>query len=205
MLRQVLWRFYMTKFVTKETYGAYLEAFDIRQPRQAPRRYAYPARHDDLAPADEQLELVPLMDRSGKEGVVIAVVDELVYASRFSVGARNVDASGRTKPAICDLCKTQQDAGGVRLVSFPRTKTASEHDSNGHLCCADLACSLHVRDLTPEALTSRTVLRETEFIEGIQRPLSLESRVARLKNNLGMLFTHLEIDPQLVDLSSSTR
>lgn len=188
----------MTRYITKETYAAYLRSFEIKQPRQPHRQFTYPDRFDDIRLGDEQVEVLPLTDRSGSEGVLIGVVDELVYASRYSVGARSVDKTGRSKPAICDLCKTQQEAGGVRLVSFPKPDADSEHDSNGYLCCADLACSLHVRDLTPESLRSRTVLRETEFVDGVQKPLTTERRIARLKNNLTVLFEHLGVEPQLL-------
>jgi hypothetical protein len=193
----------MSKLVRPENLGLYLEAFNIAQPRQSDRQYRYDS-HLDAYNCREQIEIVPLFDRSRTNGVLIGVVDELVYASKFNVSNAVRDSSGRLKPAICDLCCTQQASGGVRIVNFPSHNRYTPYDAKGRLMCADLRCSLHIRDLTAESTSSRVSLRETETVEGMQKPMSIEARAARLKRNMTALFENLGVAPQIADLSENS-
>ncbi len=51
------------------------------------------------------------------------------------------------RPSMCSFCHTVHAVGGVALVSAPR-RAGESAGSFGTYACADLACSLHVRDLT---------------------------------------------------------
>lgn len=95
------------------------------------------------------------------EGRPIAVV---LRASSSSVG--------HARRSMCSLCITTSSAG-VSLMVAPRAGRAGQQGhSVGTYICANLACSLYVRD---KLATGAPVMRET---------LSVEQRVERLVTNL---------------------
>ena len=74
---------------------------------------------------------------------------------------------------LCSLCLTSPAAGVALLVAPRAGKAGRDGHSVGTYICADLNCSLYVRDkLSP----GTPVMHET---------LSIEQRVARLRGNLG--------------------
>lgn len=120
-------------------------------------------------------ELLAIFTKGGNEGVLLIELDDTLTVLPFERSSRIIDSrTGRSKPVTCDFCKTWQRGTNAAMISFPR----SDGGSNGFLCCADLNCSLHVRDLTPQATVSRTQLPED---------IQTEGRIARLTNFLRTL------------------
>lgn len=129
---------------------------------------------DEIAHWDER-ELLAVFTKSGNDGVLLIELDGKLSVLPFERGRRIVDTrTGRSKPITCDFCKTWQRSTNAAIISFPQPDSRSK----GHLCCADLDCSLHVRDLTPESTLSRTQLHED---------ISPEGRVERLRGSLRSL------------------
>lgn len=130
---------------------------------------------EDSLRACEERELTAFYDRSGNEGVLVVHLREQLYCLPFTVRKGLVDTTtGRTKPVICDFCCTWQKGGHAASITFKKSDTTSIT----YLCCADLLCSLHVRDATPEAALSRSQLRED---------ITPEKRIERLKRRLQVL------------------
>ena len=101
-------------------------------------------------------EFIVITDRHYSKGVLITDV-----APRFVVPFRlqprkASSVTGRIEAIICDFCSTWQRGSNSAVITFDRT----DKSSRSYLCCADLLCSLHVRDLTTQAVLSRTQLRE---------------------------------------------
>ena len=119
-------------------------------------------------------ELLAVSDRSGNKGVLVLTVgeDELrAFAYELSRGMTS--STGRAQPVICDFCRTWQT--GSRAGSITLSRPARDAGSVTFLCCADLACSRHVRSLTAASRTSRAQLRED---------MDTEQRVARLRERI---------------------
>lgn len=117
-------------------------------------------------------ELLAIFTKSGNGGVLLIELDAILTVLPFERGGRIVDTrTGRSKPVTCDFCKTWQRGTNAAMISFPQP----DGSSKGFLCCADLNCSLHVRDLTPQATLSRTQLHED---------IQTEGRVARLRKSI---------------------
>ena len=89
-------------------------------------------------------------------------------------------ATGRSKPITCDFCLTWQRGSNAGRITFER---ASDKHKFTYLCCGDLQCSLHIRGQTPQAMLSRTQLREDTTVE--QRIARLQERVMRIITTLG--------------------
>lgn len=124
-------------------------------------------------------ELAALSTKSHQEGVLLLTLSGLRIVP-FALTKKLTDkATGRTKPAICDLCFTYRRSGEIGVVTFPR----KDRSTIGILCCADLACSQNVRDMTSAAQYSRTQLRED---------LTVVDRIARLRARLMALTERLE-------------
>ena len=102
----------------------------------------------------EDRDFLAVMNRSNTEGILIAPLETL-HVAPFQLQRRRPNASGRVEAIICDFCATWQRGSNSAVITF-----AKEKSSVSFLCCGDLRCSLHVRDKTPEAKTSRTQLRE---------------------------------------------
>ncbi|HEY1085969.1 MAG TPA: FBP domain-containing protein [Candidatus Saccharimonadales bacterium] len=129
----------------------------VRDLRFVPEEISYVNQRDFLA----------VYTKSGTEGV-------LLYKDMtrpFELKKRMPNSSGRVEAVICDICATWQRGTNSAMLTLYKDK---KHTIS-HLVCADLDCSLHVRDLTDESKLSRTQLREH---------LTPEARIARLEERL---------------------
>lgn len=116
-------------------------------------------------------EMLAITTRSGNEGILLIEQGSLVVVPFEIKRALTDTRTGRSKPITCDFCHTWQRGGNAASITFARDSQTSVT----FLCCADLACSLHVRDRTPEAALSRTQLHED---------MATVQRIARLRRNL---------------------
>lgn len=130
---------------------------------------------EEITDWDER-DFLAVMNRSRSEGVLLLVSDETMLLP-FRLHARKASANGRISAIICDLCMTWQPGTNSAVITFDRQRS-----SLSFLCCADLNCSLHVRDKTTEAARSRTQVREI---------ISIESRINRLVSKLLQIATRL--------------
>jgi len=105
-------------------------------------------------------DFLAVTNRSRSEGVLVAPF-ERTYVVAFRLQKRNANNSGRVEAIICDICATWQRGSNSAIISFIR----GDKSSVSFLCCADLACSLHVRDKTAAAVLSRMQLRENTTVE----------------------------------------
>jgi len=122
-----------------------------------------------------QRDFIAVMNKSKSEGVLVVPFDT-VRVVPFQLQRRKANASGRIGATICDFCMTWQRGSNSAMISFER----SDKSSVSFLCCADLDCSLHVRNLTVASKLSRTQLRENN---------SVEQRIDRLKTRLDALLS----------------
>lgn len=113
-----------------------------------------------------------------------------LYATAYEIGGILNKHTGRAKPIICDFCKTWQPGGRSGSITFCVERRSLS--SVTFLCCLDLKCSLHVRDMTESAKSSRVQLRED---------VSQDYRVERLRGNLSALVKRLNLR-SLVAVSS---
>lgn len=119
-------------------------------------------------------DFVTVFDKARQKGV-------LLYEGRLysvTLSPRKPNASGKTEPVICDICATWRRGSESALLTFQK----SDRSTIGHLVCADLDCSLHVRNLTRAATLSRTQLRED---------IDTDGRIARLQARLGRILGRL--------------
>ena len=117
-------------------------------------------------------ELLAITDRNGNKGVLLISLDEDFYMLPYEMKTGIVSSStGRSQSLICDFCQTWQYGNKSGSISFTKSRTSNV----SYLCCADLKCSMHVRNKTIEAKTSRSQLRED---------LSTEQRIERLKTRV---------------------
>lgn len=96
-------------------------------------------------------------------------------------------------PVICDFCKTWQAGGRAGSITFRLERRSL--NSVSFLCCLDLKCSLHVRDMTEAAKSSRAQLRED---------VTREHRIERLNGKLALLVERLKLEPTMSGLDDST-
>lgn len=120
----------------------------------------------------EARDFIAVTNKSHTEGVLVAPFEK-VYIVPFHLQPRKANQLGRIEAIICDFCATWQRGSNSAVITFPKEKS-----SVTFLCCADLLCSLHVRDKTTASTLSRTQLREHN---------SIEDRVNRLKDRLGQI------------------
>lgn len=132
----------------------------------------------------DELELLPVWNKSKNGGVLLLQPDEDVYMIPFDATKSKVDSSGKVKPVICDLCYTYRTSGQGGFVTFYPNK--SSDNSLSLLCCQDLLCSDHVRTKTSAALNSRAQLREH---------MTNEDRVERLRRKLREFIKRTGISP----------
>lgn len=136
------------------------------------RKYALDLK---FAPAEisnwHERDFLAVTDRHCSKGVIIAELDTL-FKVPFSLQSRRPSSmTGRTEAIICDFCSTWQRGSNSAVITFD----LGSKSSRSYLCCADLMCSLHVRDLTTQAALSRTQLREQ---------VTPIRRIERLRENL---------------------
>jgi hypothetical protein len=149
------------------------------------RRRLRPSAAVDIATNNWQhFELLGTPTKDGNAGILFIELHNTLYATTYELAPINSTPTGRAKPVICDFCKTWQSGGRTASITF-RTKARSL-DSVSFLCCADLLCSLHVRDKTNASKIARTQLREH---------LAPEQRVDRLQHRLADLVTQLALVP----------
>lgn len=129
----------------------------IRDLRYVPSEITHPESRDFLA----------VMTKSRNDGVLL--FQDVVYP--FSLSKKSAISSGRLEGVICDICASWQRGTNAARITLQKT----DKTSVSYLVCADLDCSLHVRDLTSASKLSRAQLREH---------ISPDKRVERLLNNL---------------------
>lgn len=141
----------------------------VRDLRYVPEEITYAELRDFLA----------VTTKSGKEGVLLyegAIVP-------FELSARTANTSGRVEAIICDICATWQR--GTNSANL--TLKMADNRTVSHLVCADLDCSLHVRDVTAQSKLSRSQLREH---------ITPEGRIARLNQRLTEILEDIAIIEQ---------
>ena len=115
-------------------------------------------------------DFLAVTNKQGNEGIlIIPFLDNAVVP--FTLQARKPNAKGRIEAIICDICATWQRGPHSAVITF----ADGDKRTVSVLCCADLDCSLHVRDKTDAAKLSRTQLREQ---------ITPEDRITRLKQRL---------------------
>lgn len=129
-------------------------------------------------------EIFGLSTKDRTAGILLIELHEKLYAKIFEIRQISNKQTGRAKPIICDFCKTWQTGGRSGSITF-RTERRSLN-SISFLCCLDLNCSLHVRDVTEAAKLSRVQLRED---------ISQEYRIERLRHRLTLLIESLNLEP----------
>jgi len=118
-------------------------------------------------------ELLAVSDRAGNKGVLLLDSGAALYGVSYELSRGITSSNGKAQPIICDFCRTWQT--GSRSGSVTLIKPVRDSGSVTFLCCADLECSRHVRNLTSAAKTSRSQLRED---------MSSEERIARLRSRI---------------------
>lgn len=136
----------------------------VRDIRYIPEEITHPNERDFLT----------VTTKSGKEGVFI--FNEIVV--HFTLDRRRPNTAGRVEAIICDICATWQRGTNSAVLTFKKSSTHSV----SYLVCADLDCSLHVRDLTDASKLSRTQLRENIMPEA--RIIRLQDRLAKTLKGL---------------------
>lgn len=169
--------------ITQDLFQQILDESAIKPRAKREVRFASSAAGMDDA-IWEQTELIPISDRSGNKGVLLMESGGKLYATSYEISRGITNRTGKAQPIICDFCKTWQT--GSRSGSITLQKPGRDTGSIAFLCCADLLCSQHVRNLTSAAKTSRSQLRED---------LSDEQRVARLSRRLEEVCGLLGLQP----------
>ena len=100
----------------------------------------------------ESRDFLAIMNKSHSEGVLL--FESMFYP--FSLTKKAASSTGRVDGIICDICSTWQRGNNAARITFAK----GDRRSVSYLVCADLDCSLHVRDMTPESKLSRVQLRE---------------------------------------------
>ena len=118
----------------------------------------------------ESRDFLVIMNKSRSEGVLL--FEDLFYP--FSLTKKAASSTGRVDGIICDICATWQRGSNAARITFAK----GDRRSVSYLVCADLDCSLHVRDMTPESKLSRAQLREY---------IAQDGRIERLYANLSRL------------------
>lgn len=151
---------------TKEQFTSLIKAVRVkprlaRELRFTPEEVLYP----------EVREMLAITTRGGQEGVLLVNVATHKMDSNaglkiipFELSNRITDTrTGRSRSITCDLCYTWQAGSNATRITCMRTSTKTNITL---LVCADLNCSLHVRNLTPQAILSRAQLHEDIMPEG---------------------------------------
>ena len=137
------------------------------------------------------LDFFTLADKSQRKGLLFYELDGRLTATAYAITPKHPRRDGRNMPVICDICKTWRRGGATGLLTMP--VATDKRRTIGCYTCLDLQCSLHARDLTPQALVSRTQLRED---------MEPEARIARLNRNLQSILKKAQVDNQVEALSS---
>lgn len=168
--------------ITPETFKELLAEAAIKPRIKREVRFTNSISHLDDA-AWGQTEILPISDRSGNKGVLLLKADDdSVFMASYELSRGITSSTGKAQPIICDFCRTWQT--GSRSGSITLDKPGRDTGSIGFLCCADLECSGHVRNLTSASKTSRSQLREDMTPE--QRIARLEGRIQEISGLLGL-------------------
>ena len=169
------------RILTTEVFQQVLEHASIRPRTKREVRFA-----SSVVGMDEEAwahtELIPISDRSGNKGVLVMENNGRLYATSYEISRGITSKTGKAQPIICDFCRTWQT--GSRSGSITLQKPGRDAGSITFLCCADLLCSQHVRNLTSATKTSRSQLREDMTNE--QRIARLEQRIEEVSGLLGL-------------------
>ena len=130
----------------------------------------------------DSYEMFGASTKDGGAGILFMQSANQLYAVPYELGAVLDAMTGRSRPIICDFCKTWQAGSRAGTITFHIKRRSA--NVIGFLCCADLQCSLHVRDLTSAAKTSRSQLRED---------VTVERRVTRLQAKLAAVIQRLSL------------
>jgi len=169
------------KQLTKDQFDSLLQTAVIRPKIRREVRFANVAQLDEATWLHTEVLAVP--DRSGNKGVLLLKATEnALYVASYELKRGMTSSTGKAQPIICDFCRTWQT--GTRAGSITLDKPGRANGSVTFLCCADLACSQHVRSLTSAARTSRSQLRED---------MTNEERIARLEQRINELAQVVEL------------
>ncbi len=138
--------------------------------------------------------MIALPTKDGTAGVLILESGDTLYATSYELHMVSRDSTGRAKPVICDFCKTWQSGNRAGNITFSTERHSLS--SVSFLCCLDLRCSLHIRNMTQTGKISRSQLRED---------ISEEHRIERLKNSINMLAYRIKLKPIIVSNKENTK
>jgi hypothetical protein len=173
--------------ITQELFQTLLDGASIRPRIKREVRFTTSVAHLDDE-AWHRTELLPISDRAGNKGVLLMQWGEQICTAAYEISRGITSSTGKAQPIICDFCRTWQT--GSRSGSITLYKPGRDAGSISFLCCADLECSKHVRNLTSAAKTSRAQLRED--LDNDQRIARLKQRLQEVSELLGLEFQTLE-------------
>ena len=166
------------KSLTREQFSSLLKEQRIKTRLVRELRF----NPDEITDWDDR-EMLAVGTRSSAEGLLLVQTDSF-YVIPYELNTGIADkTSGRSKPITCDFCYTWQRGGNAARITFRR---ASDNHTFSYLCCGDLRCSLHVRNLTPESILSRTQLHED---------ITTEQRIVRHMRKLDEVILTLGAKP----------
>ncbi len=176
------------KFISHKQFNGLIKAAGTIKPRTK-RGLRFVASTTHIDPEQwRELELVNIADRTGTKGVLLLEPDATIFVVPYELSGRSPDRAGRIQPIICDFCKTWQSGSNSGRITF--YKDPRSNNSVAFLCCADLACSNHVRTKTKLSIRSRAQLREN---------LTNGQRIERLKDRLRILIDDMELAPLVTE------
>ncbi|MBP9667618.1 FBP domain-containing protein [Candidatus Saccharibacteria bacterium] len=151
------------------------EFVDLVRNARISRRLQRDVRYvpEEIGHADAR-DFLAVMTKSRGEGVLLFED----HCLPFRLTMRSANARGRVEAVICDMCSTWQRGTNSAVITFKK----DDKTTISHLVCADLDCSLHVRDLTDASKISRTQLREH---------ITLPARIERLQAKLRQMIADL--------------
>ena len=128
----------------------------------------------------ENLDFFTLTNKSGQRGLLFYqfASDSQLAAIPYSITPKAAGEDGRNQAIICDICRTWQKGSAAGFISLENPD--NKHRTTGFYVCLDLKCSLHIRDLTPNAKLSRSQVKED---------IDTTGRIARLQRNLGAIMS----------------
>ncbi len=128
-------------------------------------------------------EMLPIFDKSKNHGVLVVDFDDNdKYFVPFDLYAMSTNVIGRTKPIICDFCRTWRPGSESSSISFPKDKQSL--NTVTFLCCGDLKCSMNSRNKTDASIKSRTQICEDISID--DKILRLKNKITEVINDLGL-------------------
>lgn len=166
---------------------------DMRVSKALLRQLNFSAVREMFDSAWGDYEIFGLPTKNESAGVLFIEMQGNLYATTYELGQVGDKLTGRAKPVICDFCKTWQAGGRAGSITFRLERRSL--NSVSFLCCLDLKCSLHVRDMTEAAKSSRAQLRED---------VTREHRIERLNGKLALLVQRLKLEPTMSGLDDST-